>query len=393
MTFDAFAEVYISRYVVARDLAPADTIDCRMAPIRRYFGKKLLGDIRQADIEDFITELKKPGRLTEHQKADRVRRPATINRYVSLLRHMFNWAVGLEYLDRSPMRRGNVNLILGEREDSRRHRRVSADEEQRLFQHAPQDLRPMIVVALDSGMRRGEVLALRWSDVDERPGWIRVRGETAKSGRTRWVPVSTTRFQAVLDYLRLDAEGQGKQPETLVFSNEAGEPLSYQRKVWVRLLRQTGISDLRWHDLRREYASRLVEHGVPLSQVRDLLGHASITTTERYDNQKPEALQEAAKLLETDDSLKIPSRSDGQSLVEARLPSTKPTPGCRRDWKREVGWVTGFEHATSGATEGPADASRVRCGWDASLSGTGTRAFRVESLRHARPCRWALTSG
>lgn len=147
-----------------------------MAPIRRYFGKKLLADIRQADVEDFITELKKPGRLTRHQKADRVRRPEIINRYISLLRHILNWAVGREYLDRSPMRRGNLNLIAREKEDNRRHRRVSADEEERLLQVAPENLRPLIVVALDSGMRRGEMLALRWSDVDARPGWIRVPG-------------------------------------------------------------------------------------------------------------------------------------------------------------------------------------------------------------------------
>ncbi len=64
-----------------------------------------------------------------------------------------------------------------------------------------------------------------------------------------------------------------------------------------------------WHDLRHEYASRLVEHGVPLSQVRDLLGHASIVTTERYDNQRPEALFEAARRLETGESFKNLSRS------------------------------------------------------------------------------------
>ena len=57
--------------------------------------------------------------------------------------------------------------------------------------------------------------------------------------------------------------------------------------------------NLHWHDLRHEYASRLVERGVPLSQVRDLLGHASITTTERYDNQRLEALQAAAGALES----------------------------------------------------------------------------------------------
>jgi site-specific recombinase XerD len=62
---------------------------------------------------------------------------------------------------------------------------------------------------------------------------------------------------------------------------------------------------LRWHDLWHEYASRLVERGVPLSQVRDLLGHASIVTTEHCDNQKPEVLMAAAKRLETGESFKM----------------------------------------------------------------------------------------
>ncbi len=74
--------------------------------------------------------------------------------------------------------------------------------------------------------------------------------------------------------------------------------------------------DLRWHDLRHEYASRLVEKGVPLSQVRDLLGHASIVTTERYDNQKPEALMAAAKLLETGETFNNPSSSDTDAACE-----------------------------------------------------------------------------
>jgi hypothetical protein len=56
--------------------------------------------------------------------------------------------------------------------------------------------------------------------------------------------------------------------------------------------------NLHWHDLRHEYASRLVERGVPLAQVRDLLGHASILTTERYDNQRLEGLQAAVERLE-----------------------------------------------------------------------------------------------
>jgi Phage integrase family len=75
--------------------------------------------------------------------------------------------------------------------------------------------------------------------------------------------------------------------------------------------------DLHRHDLRHEYASRLVERGVPLSQVRDLLGHASIVTTERYDNQRPEALFEAAKRLETGEPFKKLSSSASDARPDA----------------------------------------------------------------------------
>ena len=132
------------------------------------------------------------------------RRPATINRYLSLLKHMFNWAVR-EYLDRTPFRRGSQNLIPMELEDNRRHRRL-IEEEKALLAHAAGHLRTLIIAALDAGMRRGEMLALTWADVDAKPGWLRLRGQTTKSGRTRWVPVSTGRLKAVLDFQRVAAD-------------------------------------------------------------------------------------------------------------------------------------------------------------------------------------------
>jgi len=313
LTFDKFSEKYIEKYVQARQLASADTIEYRMALIRARFGTRLLADIRTADIEDFVADLKKPVKMTRYHKVERTRRPATINRHLSLLRHMFSWAVAREYIERSPFRRGNANLIPEEIEDNRRHRRLSPEEEKKLIESAVGYMSSMIIAALDTGMRRGEMLALTFADVDARPGWLRLRGTTTKSGRSRWVPVSTTRLKGVLDFLRLDANEEEKSADTLVFSNEAGEPLCWFQGPWRAALKAAGVLDFRWHDLRHEYASRLVEKGVPLSQVRDLLGHASIITTERYDNQKPEALLEAAKRLETGETFKIPSRSDSEA--------------------------------------------------------------------------------
>ena len=123
-------------------------------------------------------------------------------------------------------------------------------------------------------------------------------------------------------WLRLDGAGGQKSDDVHVFSNEAGEPIRSFKKAWViAVLKSYDVVvrwrkgqykdlssecqqrfceiNLHWHDLRHEYASRLVERGVPLAQVRDLLGHASIVTTERYDNQKLEVLQAAAQRLET----------------------------------------------------------------------------------------------
>jgi integrase len=151
-------------------------------------------------------------------------------------------------------------------------------------------------------MRQGEMLALRFADVDLARGLITLRGETTKSKRTRFVPVATARLRAVLEWLQLDADGQKKSGDALVFSDEVGDRIGRFRTSWVTaILKAHGIKpewksygwtaltpaclaefrriDLRWHDLRHEYASRLVEKNVPLAQVRDLLGHASIRTT------------------------------------------------------------------------------------------------------------------
>jgi integrase len=125
-----------------------------------------------------------------------------------------------------------------------------------------------------------------------------------------------------LNWLRIDASGEPKPSEARVFSDGTGDPIKIFRKSWVlTVLRAHDVTphwrkeggwkhltrdcqeafqhiNLHWHDLRHEYASRLVERHVPLAQVRDLLGHASIVTTERYDNQTLESLQTAAARLE-----------------------------------------------------------------------------------------------
>ncbi len=360
LTLRQFAAVYKERHVFAKGLAIGDTIDYRLRPIVDHFGDRLLTEIKTADVEDFIADLRRP--RVVNRRPNRTLSPASINRTIELLRHMFNWAVGREYLDRTPFRRGTETLIRKLQEDNQRRRRIPEDEEARLLEVAPPLLRSMIITALDTGTRQGEMLALQFGDVDWKRGLITLRGETTKSKKTRTVPIATTRLRAVLDWLRLDADGKQKPDEALVFSDETGEPMGRFRTAWVTaVLKAHGVKpewksynwtaltpecqqafrriNLHWHDLRHEYASRLVERGVPLAQVRDLLGHASITTTERYDNQKLENLQLAAARLESGKSFD-PTPRDSQSPSNCQVSVKSCSDRSRSDASEEASETT-----------------------------------------------------
>jgi integrase len=162
LTFTAFADVYLKRYVELRALRSRDYIEWRLAILKGRWKGRRLADIRVAEIEDLIQDLR-----TKGARGKRPAKPATINRYLALLRHMMNWAVAREYI---------------EREDNRRIRRVSPEEEAHLLTAGNAVVRMMLVAALDTGMRRGELLALRFGDRfrpagDPRPGGARQEQE------------------------------------------------------------------------------------------------------------------------------------------------------------------------------------------------------------------------
>jgi integrase len=161
-----FADIYKQRHVQAKGLAIAKTIDYRLKPLTDRFGDRVLPDVKTADIEDFIADLKLP-RVVNGQP-NRTLSPASINRTIELLRHMMNWAVGREYLELTPFRRGTETLIRNSTKTTggavgcQRRRKPSC------WAVAPPFLRSMIIAALNTGMRQGEMLALRFGDIDER---------------------------------------------------------------------------------------------------------------------------------------------------------------------------------------------------------------------------------
>lgn len=136
------------------------------------------------------------------------------------------------------------------------------------------------------------------------------------------MPIGTTRLRTLLEFLHIGGEKQEKPDEAFVFTRGDDEALKSFRTAWELARKRAKLADVRFHDLRSEYASRLVEKGVPLSQVRDLLGHCSIVVTERYDRQVLAALKEAVGKLDDGQPFKNLSSSDDQPTAVESVSST-----------------------------------------------------------------------
>jgi integrase len=224
--------------------------------------------------------------------------------------------------DETPFRRGTQALIKFEQENNRRIRRVPPDEETRLLEASNSLVHMLIVAALDTGMRRDELLDLRFGDVDWDRQLIHVRPEIAKSKKGRVVPIGTTRLRTLLEWLRVGPNNEPLPDDRLVFLRDSGDIVKSFRTAWELTREKAGLSTVRFHDLRSEYASRLVEHGVPLRQVRDLLGHYSIIVTEGYDRVRLDSLKAAVAHLDDGQPFKILSRSEDQPSAVESVSST-----------------------------------------------------------------------
>jgi integrase len=271
----------------------------------------------------------------------RVRGIVGTNRLLERLRHLFNWAIGEGYIERTPFKRGGVTVVkLEKAAEQPRHRRLESGEEEALLAHAGPHLYALIVAALETGCRVGELLSLQWRDIRELDNVLLLPARKTKDGEPRDVPM-TSRLRATLDMRRLDPAGHPFGPDDYVFGNELGKRVGSFKKAWQTLVlkahgytahwqkgRWTELDaeskaryrsiNLHFHDLRREFASRLREApGISDHEVRDWLGHANITTTSRYLATTRTTLQQARKKFEQ-------HRSRCTSVAQTGQPATQP---------------------------------------------------------------------
>lgn len=186
-------------------------------------------------------------------------------------------------------------------ENNTRRRFLEPAEEMRLMKTLPARLRPLAIVALHTGMRLGELLPLRWMDVDFAAGTILVREAKAGEGRVAWAsPIALKTLRALRrEQIRRGAAGGDliAMRERSVFYDARGSARTNLWRYWHVALCRAKVTDFRFHDLRHTFASRLVNQGVDLYTVKELLGHKTLRMTERYSHVAADHCREAVALL------------------------------------------------------------------------------------------------
>jgi len=216
-------------------------------------------------------------RMIEKYKAKRLGKvaPATVNRELSCLKHMYTKANEWGYLKINPVK--SVKLL---KEPPGRLRYLRPEEVKKLLDVCRGYLRSIVITALNTGMRKGEILALRWEDVDLQNRKVTVR--KPKNNEIRVIPINQTLYQE-LSNLSYVSDGE------YIFSNGEGRRFGDIKK---------GFS-LAFHDLRHTFGSHLVMQGVDLKTVQQVMGHKDIKMTMRYSHLSPEYVQEAMGRLDS----------------------------------------------------------------------------------------------
>jgi integrase len=279
--FYEFAEQFLA--VAAMHNKPSTQQD--KASILRHhltpsFGSKRLNDISYAAIQDYAAA-----------KAKKLAKK-TVNNHLTVLRRLLVVAKKRGVIQAVP----EIEWL---KAPDPEFDFLDFEEAERLLAGSDGEWRTMILVALRTGMRQGEILALRWEDVDLVKGQLSVRRSvtreiitTPKSGRSRDIPLG----DEVLAALKAHRHLRGQ----LVFCTDYGRMLKkneVKHPLW-RATKKAGLRHIGWHTLRHTFASHLSMQGVPLKAVQELLGHATIEMTMRYAHLSPHVPRDAVKLLD-----------------------------------------------------------------------------------------------
>ena len=318
-TLGDFIKTKYAGWVTTERKTGSDTLKIIERDFKHLYGRKLV-DISNWDITKWRTDRLKGTNGRPLKKA-------SVNRRLLALKALISKAVEWGVLEENPIQKVKPLKL----DDDKRVRYLTHEEESR-FRQALDDrqarivkdrltanswrvtrnieplpdlmqrryvdhLKPICIVAMNTGMRRGEIFQLEWKSVNFKLKQIKVRAASAKSGKSRDIPMNDDVLQTLLAWRNETSSAK------LVFpSPVTGLPLNNIKKSWSTLMKLSELENFRFHDLRHHFASRLVMAEVDLNTVRELLGHSSLEMTLRYAHLAPEHKAAAVALLNSGES-------------------------------------------------------------------------------------------
>ncbi len=271
LTFGEFSRIYIDQYSkVNKKSYIRDELSVKS--LNRWFQ-----NIRLSEITPYLIEKYKMDRSQEVKKA-------TVNRELACLKHIYTMAIKWDKVSANPVK--EVKFF---KEESKSLRILTKGEERELLKACADHIRPFIIAALYTGMRKSELLGLTWDKVDFDREIIIV--EHTKNNEYRMIPMNRKIRNTLMGL---------KRTGNCVFAKPNGESIKSVKTGFHNALKRAEIKAIRLHDLRHTFASRLVMKGIDLVTVKELLGHKSITMTMRYSHPSPEHKKMAVELLEMD---------------------------------------------------------------------------------------------
>ncbi len=304
MTFKQLADFYEAHYVF-----PAQYVGGRKVAglrswkhnryyvqvFRDYFGNRLLRELTHADLRAFRSH-----RLTVPTQYGKQRSVTMVNRELACLRRILNIAEREGFIPRNPFRSGDS--LISAADEVKRERVLTHDEEARLLEACKgrrAHLRPFLIAALDTAMRSGELMNLRWSDVCFASGLLTVRAENSKTNRARIVAI-TPRLRTELLALWHSSTHDGNARVFGIKNNV--------RKSFEGVCKAAKVEGFRFHDARHTALTRMIAAGVAPMECMKVSGHSQYATFARYVNPTEQAVKRAAEALASFNTLadKIP---------------------------------------------------------------------------------------
>jgi len=251
---------------------------------KRYFIQNLVSTFGSVPIRRLTTmavEQYQTKFLTDGKAA------STSNRHLATLKHMLAKAVEWQMVEEETLKRIRQIKLLPE--NNERLRYLSNEECFALISNCANHLKSIVITALNTGMRKEEILSLQWDkNIDLKHGFILL--DKTKSGKRREIPINQTLRNTLQKLVR-------HLHSPYVFVNNEGKRFKEVVKSFKSALRRSGIKDFKFHDLRHTFASQLVMAGADLPTVKELLGHSTLTMTMRYAHVAPSHKRKAVELL------------------------------------------------------------------------------------------------